>query len=440
MCLNNTFKKNILEAYVKEFALLPKQGSIEWIENRMETIGGSEMSIITGENPYSSMADLVAGKVGFSKFSGNVATRWGSLFENMSSLIFKIMFTDNEKVYEIGSIQHNVIKHHKYSPDGLSIVNIGNQDKIILLEFKAPYLTIPTDKIPNHYNAQIKSGMCTINIADHGLFINNMFRKCDLEKLNFDGTYDTNYHRESKKNIEIIDDIVKNGALAHGIIYFDMSEENISKFNELFNFTESEDIMYDSDDDFYMSIMGNQSIIDKIRRNIGIYKNKKSRIIDLGKEDRNSFDKFLDIFNSLGLIDVKYIKPQINENLINNFIIPPELQPILEEKKYIRNYNYNKIIDNLSNKSLANKKIPIAVLPWKLFKSSNILVDRDDSFLDNHAKKITETIDIIKIINGTDSMKEKINIFRKYFPKCDPIKKYNLIDIDFLADVLEIDD
>lgn len=41
-----------LKNFIEDNKHLPEQGSEQWLRNRKFTIGGSEMSTITGDNPY----------------------------------------------------------------------------------------------------------------------------------------------------------------------------------------------------------------------------------------------------------------------------------------------------------------------------------------------------------------------------------------------------
>lgn len=71
-----------------------------------------------------------------------------------------------------------------YSPDGLAV--IGN--KIVLLEFKCPYSRIPRRSPPAGYVPQVKMGLDLIPIADSGLLMEFVFRRCAWEDMS-NGTY-----------------------------------------------------------------------------------------------------------------------------------------------------------------------------------------------------------------------------------------------------------
>jgi hypothetical protein len=149
------------------------------------------------------------------------------------------------------------------------------------------------------------------------------------------------------------------------------------------------------------------------------------------------FIEFLELVkppgNGNSFINIKYIKPTINPKAIANspnFHTSDEISHVKSPeylKTHIKKYDYKKTIHNFKNKCIKEGSIPIAVLPWKLFKSSNIIVTKDPLYLDNHMDKIDETIDIIKFISTGKTKLEKIELFDNLYPNSDIIKEYNLI-------------
>jgi len=182
-------KEEILMNFIEKNNNAPAQRSEEWYKLKCSTIGGSEVSTVIGYNPFKKLQDLVGEKAGLPEyeFKGSNATRWGTLFEAVT-----VKYTEDKygiKIYETGSIEGK-IDRQRYSPDGLGIID----NKIYLFEFKAPFSTVPIGKIPHHYIPQVQTGLLTIDIADSSRFINNMYRKCSLEDLRFDISYDTKFH------------------------------------------------------------------------------------------------------------------------------------------------------------------------------------------------------------------------------------------------------
>ena len=75
-------KRKRLEKFISDNAHLPVQGTDEWLDVRRFNIGGSEMSVITGDGGFSNIKKLIASKSGLINFTGQLATRWGKMFEN----------------------------------------------------------------------------------------------------------------------------------------------------------------------------------------------------------------------------------------------------------------------------------------------------------------------------------------------------------------------
>ena len=91
-------KEKKLKDYIDSYKHLPEQRSKEWLNNRILTIGGSEMSTISGDNPYKNLRDLIESHLGLTEFRGNINTYWGTILEN---LVIKMMETKmNTKIYQ----------------------------------------------------------------------------------------------------------------------------------------------------------------------------------------------------------------------------------------------------------------------------------------------------------------------------------------------------
>jgi hypothetical protein len=502
----------ILEDYIKEHSTLAVQGSDEWLNDRKFIIGGSELSSIVGCNPYSTIHDLIAQKIGLKKFTGSSATRWGNLFEDMTELIFKTMFLEHDiKIYSTGSIPHKTILNHRYSPDGLTVIKIGNTYKITLLEFKAPYSGVPTSKVPPHYLPQVKAGLCTIDIVESCIFVNNMFRKCSINQLDFSIDY-SDYHRDSEAKLKHI-----HKAIANGIILVSIKKENIDILLKRYkllvtktldslistNLTDrthscdsddSDDVVYDpsentvhkhefapkdgelsEDDNDSDNDNDNNTNMDtekssennthnKLMKELDefmltkfykIYENyaynKKhisfKNLIDFGEEKRDMFDQFLELYKEDGqesFLDITYIKPQLNKDLftsmyndirsiqrnksIKNCIIPEELNCITKKsnlKKICVKYDFNKIINAFISNCNKKGSIPIGYLPWKLLRSSNIMVPKDTEFLHDIKDKIDNTILIVKeALSKNLNSDAKADFLEEKFPDNEVSKQY----------------
>ena len=185
-------KLQVLLDFLEEHKNLPAQGSEQWLLDRKFTIGGSEIPTIVGKNPYSNIRELIEGHVGIRVFKGNIYTMWGNLLE---PLVIKIL----EKkwrchIYSTGSLP-GVIPGQKYSPDGLVYLDFIN--KIVLIEIKCAARRAANGKIPEMYKPQLFTGLDSIRIADIGVFVDAMFRRCPLSSFLFNTFYDYTMHSRS---------------------------------------------------------------------------------------------------------------------------------------------------------------------------------------------------------------------------------------------------
>jgi hypothetical protein len=189
MNMNRIAKQKLLSDFIYKFKHLPAQGSKQWLDDRKFTIGGSEMGTIAGWNPYKNLRGLIEGHIGITTFNGNINTYWGSIIEDLVTVILEKKWCCN--IHETGSLP-GVIELQKYSPDGL--VYLDFLDKIVLIEIKSAARRIADGKIPRMYKPQIYTGLDTIPIADMGLFVDALFRRCPVDDLEFTEKYDIIIH------------------------------------------------------------------------------------------------------------------------------------------------------------------------------------------------------------------------------------------------------
>lgn len=452
-------KRQILEKFIKEHSHLSEQGSKEWLEERQFVIGGSEIATVIGKNRFSTIQDLVSRKIGISHFSGNTATRWGSLFEDMTQLIFQILLLKNDTVYTTGSVPHKEITSHRYSPDGICLMEILNVLKIVLLEFKAPLSSIPEGKIPIYYLPQIKAGLCTLDITENAVFMNNMFRKCSLAQLDFGPSYDSLFHKDKNKKINLTQ------ALACGIIVFYIPGQKIDSFLsnlldekkelEMPNSDDEDDVAYDQKHEFAATDEEDSSgtdadlsdaeneedktLLQRLHKNVSLFLNtemdpEEYDMLDVGELYPGEMDEWLKLYKpeaSESFLKAKYIKPNFNSEALmedNNLYISKELENI-RKKSHIdtinKKYNFTKTIHKFKANCLKNGYIPVAVLPWKLMKSDIILLDKDENYLDDHRDAIDSVIEKIKYItaNGSD-LDEKVTLFENLYPDSKIAQEY----------------
>lgn len=195
-------KITLLRNFIKEHEHLPEQGSDEWKIQRLDRIGGSEIATVLKQNKNKSVNKLIMEKLNFDKFTGNVITCWGNVFEELIRLHTEKIFSCT--IIETGSIPYKK-GYLSYSPDGVSIVGNNNLAKhlnlhkfgldkndrefLTLFEFKCPHSRIPSNEIPDHYRPQITIGMNIIDIMEVGIFIQAVFRRCNFTDLKYNSLH-----------------------------------------------------------------------------------------------------------------------------------------------------------------------------------------------------------------------------------------------------------
>jgi len=444
-----TYKKNILEQLIYENKDLAPQGSPEWLAIREFSIGGSEMSIITGDNCYSKLDSLVSQKVGFTKFNGNIACRWGKMFEVVTQRLTEIIL-DVDGMCETGSLQGSV-QYQRYSPDGLGVVKmvcrhehkdeiIESEDYcIILFEYKSPYSSIPMGIVPKHYLPQVKTGLCSIPITDFAIFINNMFRKCPLKALEDNNKYDKDFHSRDKVTVE--------NPLAMGVNIFYQTPEQQRYFERTFNYAFGEDSDEDSSDEV-SNDEDTQNMFNKInsipiRQESFIHQHihdsisKKIRPIDFGKSYYGNTNILLELYDT-GFLSIHYCEPHIFDRYYNDeFLKTHKKKQLNNPRSMIESVSYfnasintfNETIGSTENSDNGSNKTIVGYMPWKLFKSDILSEERDPEYVSRYKSDIDKTIDIIKDIQNSTTQEDKISRFKKHFPKSNILKNCG-VDID----------
>jgi hypothetical protein len=435
----NNYKLKILDKLIDDNKDLAEQGSDEWLSIRKYTIGGSEMSTITGDNPYSKLDSLVSQKIGFTKFDGNIACRWGKVFEVTTTQLTERIMNIN-KIHETGSLE-GATNGQRYSPDGLAVVKVKCHDVInneeietdeyciVLFEFKSPYSSIPTGIIPKHYLPQVLTGLCSIPITDFAIFINNVYRKCCISDLNETLAYDINFHSRDAK-------LEPTEVLALGVNIFYQTNAQKNKFIELYR---NDDIVMNSDASISDSDDSDGDNTENIFNNINKQQFEKTYndipelyryiqnihfenqtpesvrgVRDFGTSNYYEFNDLLKLYDD-DLISLHVSKPHICENYYENeYLKAQELKPDNLDNLETSIKNYKKEIKEFPN--------IIGYLPYKLFKSDIIVQERDPEYINKHKEKINDTINILNDINDSETDFEKIKKFKKYFPKSKILK------------------
>jgi hypothetical protein len=177
----------------------------KWYEAKVYTIGGSSLATIQGVNPMGNIYKLITDKIGITQFAGGIAPRWGNLFEDV---IKRYVERDRRCTVYGEDLYIEGPPNTAYSPDGLAVMDVidtyhinGGAEKggetltapkisTVLLEFKCPYSRALSGSPPVYYIPQVKMGLDILKIADVGLLVEAVFRRCRWNNLDFTDAYD----------------------------------------------------------------------------------------------------------------------------------------------------------------------------------------------------------------------------------------------------------
>jgi hypothetical protein len=414
----STLKKlnKVVNKFVKSQSASPAQKSSEWYILKSKTIGGSEVATVLGINPFKSLKSLIADKANIStyKFNGNLATRWGNMFESITRDWTELILNMENSIVETGSLP-GAIEGQRYSPDGLGVVYLKDEDNVMnyyiaLFEFKSPFKSIPSGEIPKHYIPQIQTGLWSIPICELAIFVNNSYRKCSIEDFGFSTMYDFDFHKISKKNtkLEQIKEIYACGIICFYQVKND--ENNISEDNML---------NYDP------SINYNDISLNEII-------NTSDSFIDFG----NSFYDEFYINKLFELVECKHISVKYYPMTIN-YKITNEIDYVIDHDKIINVsdsllINPSDVISNNLNDFKeycnVNELKPIGVLPWKLVKTDIINEIKDENWLQVIELPIKNTL---KIINEITNHEDPQKMYNELYP-VKPVKSNIVINFNEL--------
>lgn len=415
-------KKRQLSELIRKNAHLPDQGTDEWLAVRRFSIGGSEIAVITRDNRFSNIKKLIAGKVGLVQFQGRLATRWGKMFENVTTLMMEQILQIEGKIQETSSLE-GAIFGQRYSPDGLAVVKMLCGDIIdgeyierweyltVLFEFKSPYSSIPKGEIPAYYIPQVLTGLCSIPIADLAIFVNNMYRKCSLSHFDLTARYDTFFHNKDEGKVVVGEPIML------GFIFVYFKPETRKNFED----------KYQQDLDDSDSEESEEEFIDKIdyEQMTSHYPKSDDRLLietlltsskpkDFGNSNYHEFDKLMSLFDE-GLIDLHYCEPLVIQKNVNQI-------EFMQSQFTPREQDIEDEIEKYKNKIQEFSGL-VGYIPYKLFKSDMIVKHRDPDYLKKYESDVDDTIKKIKDIVGDDLQNKDLNDintrFRKHFPNRD---------------------
>jgi hypothetical protein len=375
-------KADILNKYIEDHSRNGiEQHSPEWLTAKKYVIGGSQMSVITGENPFDNPRKVIMARSGLSPETdfGQAKMCWGNAFEDVikeytelrlgtTILADNIFITSMGDSYEsmnwsdegdIADCPNNMLRnllHGRvaYSPDGLGIVD----DEIVLFEFKAPYSrkTSP-HKVPEYYKPQVLSGLDVIGICDYSLFIEAEIRICRWSQLAV-GRMHRKYPTECPAS-------KKDGypeAVGFMVIYG--PEEIPGHFD-----WKHSDMSWDND----ISTL-NEHVLDEIFVGLstGRFMCRRSRTSQ--KNDEDTIDDLLTEMESIGNT------------------CPREL---------------NKMGETL---------VVYGLIPWKLMTYRKKRVDREPNYLSKYANEIVKFTDCLKGVMTATSKNDKYKILDQVYP------------------------
>lgn len=135
----------------------------DWLESRKDSIGGSEASVLIGENPYQSLRDLwVSKKSRNHEEISNELIDYGNRLEPILRTMFQAKHPEYDVQYkENVLLKSKVIKFAHYSPDGL----IWDGTRPGILEIKTSFIRNQDmsnewkNRIPIQYFVQVLHGL-----------------------------------------------------------------------------------------------------------------------------------------------------------------------------------------------------------------------------------------------------------------------------------------
>lgn len=185
--------------YIKNHLDTMKQRTPEWYEARKGRITTSSWSNAMGEycdyladfNPKDAKEkyiQYIIDKIDGATFTGNIATRWGTKYEEVANMIYE--HDNNVKVIEFGLICHEKHKFLASSPDGITADGV-------MLEIKCPYRRKITGVPPHKYWVQVQGQLetCDLDRCD--------FLECQLEEYKGDTRMEDYYEDNYEGNYRL---------------------------------------------------------------------------------------------------------------------------------------------------------------------------------------------------------------------------------------------
>lgn len=428
-----------IDTFIQSVGTSPAQKSSEWYSLKSKTIGGSEVATILGLNPFRKVKSLIAEKVGLSEqpFTGNIATRWGTIFESVTrDWTYHVLLMD-ECIQETGSLE-GVIERQRYSPDGMGVVQLTNDNDeldyyIVLFEFKSPLRSLPDGKIPKHYMPQIQTGMLTIPLIELSIFVNNCYRKCALKDIGFDMTYDLIFHdgdvtkkrTKKQKFVEV---------LSCGIICFYQTKENYKLALKLCGYNSDSDTDSDTESDSNVNNILNESLnlnannYSNTSYDMDLLMGSRESILDFGTSKSKMLDRLFELYEDKRIQLIHY--PMVlNQSAINDLDFIQTHQKTKKNSKVYPKRIITAQIDQFLSHCDSNEFYPIGYLPWKLLKSDMIAETPDPNWKENIEPPILDTLQKIDEIMLCEDPKAK---YLEFYPEISEDIEVQTIEDDFM--------
>ena len=162
-----------------------KQGTVEWKNARLNTIGGSEIAAITGSSFFENSNSLLRKKLNpRDTFSQNVAYVRGTVFQPLAREYFKRKNSVSVFGFESSlrfPLDHPLRGKVTFSPDGFFYNQATKQQNLV--EFKCPYTRDYNKTKPERrHEDQIQTGL-HISGLTRGVYVDNCFRLCTIDQL-----------------------------------------------------------------------------------------------------------------------------------------------------------------------------------------------------------------------------------------------------------------
>ena len=375
-----------------------------------------------GLNPYKKRIDFLKEKCQLgSQFDGNIATRWGNMFEDVTRKFTEFVLQMKEPIIELGSLE-GAVKGQRYSPDGLGLAYLVDEEGckqwyIVLFEFKSPLRSLPNLKIPKHYLPQVLTGLLSVPIADLSIFTNISYRKCNLKQLNFEYTindvvqYDTRFHTEKSKTTKAEKISL---VYAVGMIVFYQSEENYRNTAKSLGY---DDINNDDEDDFDLLNDNFDLLTD---HDTQLCYDSAQKPYDLGDANARWMDSLMQ------LVEAKRIK-YVTSNLIYNIKAIKTL-PIVAQNEFIYqpeekapSKSLIKWCNQISVKIQGEvdgkfKNRIVGYMPFKIMKADMILQHKVPEYIDVIKPEIEKFLTELEQYNSLPIDQRQELFYKNYMP------------------------